>query len=655
MKLTAIVTCHTEGHLAWRSLRSALAALRHVPESELLIVLDAPDDVTREVAHRFVDEHAAQHRVSAVELDARDLGTARNAAVTVAKGKYVAFLDADDIWGERWLQRAVAQAEADDEEQHIYHSQLVVNFGTDTMWWQHTDSRDAAFDPSVFFLTNHWTALCLARRSLLLSEPYAPVGHGFGFEDWEWNTRTLARGCVHVVVPETVHFIRKRSSSMSQAHAAQARTTRPNDFFETRAAAQTQDVAKLELGEWLLDEWRLAHQVEPMLYPRPRELASRPQYTPPNAPAVYNVYHRIKSALPKDATHLILCAGLGGGADLRARKYASAADAAGGKAVVLVTDAKSRGLGDCLEAHGALSVLDETERARVVQRLMLQALHAGVTVHIVNSRVAWMAAAQNPDALAALGVVFASLYAFEAQPQGTIGGYAANGAFSSAAPALCAVLTDNHAFKRELADKYGWTKTVVAPTPILVGDQPAKTRQPAHAIRVLWASRVDWNKRAELVADIAAEALRRQGSPILFDVAGDSRDYASFAALSRLRALPNVKLRPEYRAFEQLAPQSYDVFLFTSRKEGMPNVVLEALASGLPVVASPAGELGALSEADFPGRIVGSDDPAKWVDAILETAAAHHNPTKWVRDRHSPDKFLGALRKAGYFPEPKAT
>ena len=51
-----------------------------------------------------------------------------------------------------------------------------------------------------------------------------------------------------------------------------------------------------------------------------------------------------------------------------------------------------------------------------------------------------------------------------------------------------------------------------------------------------------------------------------------------------------------------------DVLLLTSRREGRPNVVLEALASGLPVVATAAGGTAELLAAS-PFDVVTERDP----------------------------------------------
>lgn len=652
LNVTAIVNVHNEGFLAWRSLCSAWEALLKVPSGELLVVIDRGDSATLRCVQDFVDWHKGGTRlVRYVEVDHGDLGLARNDGVRSADGDHVAFLDGDDIWGSDWLVKALAYLDGIPGTA-IAHCQVNVNFEHDQMWWQHTDSRDPAFDPSTFMVTNHWTALACAQRWVFQKYPYAAAGNGFGFEDWEWNTRTLADGVAHVVVPETVHFIRRNVASMTNQHASQGRVTKPNAFFDKMhtPVRGLGEPAKLALGEWLTGQWRDAHEIEPELWPNARELVSRPQYKVPSVMPIYDVYQRIRAVIPADTTHLVLFAGMGGGADLRANKYADAIVAAGGKPALVATDVKSKGfpVHDTIEVAGALEMLQPGDRSRVIQRLMLQAQARGCAIHIVNSRAAWHALAQNTAVFA--GQVFASLYAYEASPHGAHGGYAANGALSAGMKALRAVITDNEAFKQELRMRTGWPFTVVAPTPVApVGELKRKPdREPGHPLRVLVAGRVDWNKNLDLVFAIATQCLTA-GERIMFDVVGESSDYHGFVSLAKLRALPNVKLRPGYGAFAQLKPESFDVFLLTSHKEGMPNTVLEAMANGLPVVASAAGGLADCAVGEWPGRIVKGEDPEEWVKRIKQAAEAGHNPLLWLRKRHTAEGFQAALRGAGYF------
>ena len=59
-----------------------------------------------------------------------------------------------------------------------------------------------------------------------------------------------------------------------------------------------------------------------------------------------------------------------------------------------------------------------------------------------------------------------------------------------------------------------------------------------------------------------------------------------------------------------------DVFLFPSKFEGFPNSVSEAMAVGLPVVASPVGAIPEMIDVPQGGYLIESNDPAGYVDAL---------------------------------------
>lgn len=63
---------------------------------ELIIVDDCSKDSTKEVIHHYIEK---DQRVQYVSLDTNSgAAVARNKAVELSKGEYIAFLDSDDIW-----------------------------------------------------------------------------------------------------------------------------------------------------------------------------------------------------------------------------------------------------------------------------------------------------------------------------------------------------------------------------------------------------------------------------------------------------------------------------------------------------------------------------------------------------------------------------
>jgi len=218
--VTAIITAHAEGPLVGLSLRSMLDAVDHARAAgatvELLAVLDNPDAATREA---FAE--AAGHGFRLVETSYADQGRVRNEAVGEATGEHVAFLDGDDLWSENWLTDALAVCRTD-PGRVIAHPELDWIFDGSSMLAFFPDQLDPAFEPASLRVANAWDALCVAPIEAYRDHPFSrrAIADGYAFEDWHWNMETLASGYVHRLVPETVHFKRRRAGSQfTQARA----------------------------------------------------------------------------------------------------------------------------------------------------------------------------------------------------------------------------------------------------------------------------------------------------------------------------------------------------------------------------------------------------------------------------------------------------
>jgi len=95
-----------------------------------------------------------------------------------------------------------------------------------------------------------------------------------------------------------------------------------------------------------------------------------------------------------------------------------------------------------------------------------------------------------------------------------------------------------------------------------------------------------------------------------------------------------------------------DIFVLTSDWEGMPNVILEAMASGLPVVATGVGGVPEIVRHGETGFLVDPGDEGGMVDAILTLIKDRdlrlqfgRAGREFVLAHHSLDKLPGYLQK----------
>jgi len=229
--ITAIVNMHSEGMLAQASLRSVQAAKQFAERQglsvEVLIVLDRPDQKTEEYVR---DCPVVDFR--SITTTHGDLGLARNSGVEAARGRWIGFLDADDLWGNNWLASAHAAAAAERRDV-VWHPSVSMYFGMTNRLFVHVDMEDSDFDLSMLAMTNYWTALSFASRELFLSVPYSKsrIDLQLGYEDWNWNCETIANGILHKCVPDTAHIIRERPLSLLRRTNAAQSLMSPSSLF----------------------------------------------------------------------------------------------------------------------------------------------------------------------------------------------------------------------------------------------------------------------------------------------------------------------------------------------------------------------------------------------------------------------------------------
>ncbi len=149
--------------------------------------------------------------------------------------------------------------------------------------------------------------------------------------------------------------------------------------------------------------------------------------------------------------------------------------------------------------------------------------------------------------------------------------------------------------------------------------QPAGRRPPGSPVRLLFVGRLVYQKGLDLLM----EALAGISQPLALRCVGDGDQRAALEqAASRLgRNIQTEFLGWRDRAQIAEIYREADLFVFPSRDEGMPNVVLEAMASGLPVLATAISGSEELVRDGVNGRLVPSGDTAALGEALRSLLA----------------------------------
>jgi glycosyltransferase involved in cell wall biosynthesis len=99
--------------------------------------------------------------------------------------------------------------------------------------------------------------------------------------------------------------------------------------------------------------------------------------------------------------------------------------------------------------------------------------------------------------------------------------------------------------------------------------------------RILWAGRLDAQKRFDLVQEIAR---------LLPEVDFDCWGKAVLDAPPDLSRLPaNLRMHGAFAGYGDLPLAASDGWLYTSGWDGIPTILIELAAHGLPIVASAVG------------------------------------------------------------------
>lgn len=168
-----------------------------------------------------------------------------------------------------------------------------------------------------------------------------------------------------------------------------------------------------------------------------------------------------------------------------------------------------------------------------------------------------------------------------------------------------------------------------------------------HEFVVLWAGRFDPVKRVEIVVR-TAEAL--SGIPTRTLLVGDGPLRSRVEQLVRTGSAANRTHLLGWRSDTDDLYAAADAFLFPSLTEGMPNAVLEALAAGLPVVASDIPAIRELIDAGAGIIPIDSDRPAEFAagldrlycDAAFRAGLAQRS-RDWAQRQPDPAAVAAAL------------
>lgn len=176
----------------------------------------------------------------------------------------------------------------------------------------------------------------------------------------------------------------------------------------------------------------------------------------------------------------------------------------------------------------------------------------------------------------------------------------------------------------ELAQKYGDTacrldtiRAIHLPASAVL-DDPEPAIEANKASRLLYVGRLVPIKGLDDLVEAVAR-LRDRGYDVTLDIIGDGKSRPDIEHTVTAAGLDDVVT---FHGFVPFGPklfkmyQNSDVFVLPSYSEGFPNVILEALANGVPVVTTRVGGIDSIVEDGRNGVLIPAGEPDAIVTAI---------------------------------------
>ena len=153
--------------------------------------------------------------------------------------------------------------------------------------------------------------------------------------------------------------------------------------------------------------------------------------------------------------------------------------------------------------------------------------------------------------------------------------------------------------------------------------KPGETQHDTSTLHLLFVGRLSREKRVDLLIHALA-AIHHESWDL--SIVGDGPESSTIKSLIAQRGLSDRISCTGWldKATLLKTYQRSDIFVFPSTSEGMPNVILEAMACGLPVVTTRIRGCQELIEHEINGLLVKSDDCQELIQAMERLMSAQN-------------------------------
>jgi len=418
----------------------------------------------------------------------------------------------------------------------------------------------------------------------------------------------------------------------------------------------TKSTDEIKYPDWLVHEWKKVNILEPELFPPSYNIQEKQITINQN---LDSYLEKVLSSFPKKIDYLFFCPWLKiGGADKVALNLMNALkEISPNKSIgVITTENVNSELLDKLPANihyfdFGNSFLDLTtyEREALFLRAIIQIKPQKIIN--INSHKLFSLLLQYSKTISSFSEIFCFAFCVYITKDGQIRGFAVEH-IPLIVDNVKMVITDNKHIIDYLCKNFGLdaNKFQVIYSPVSTENFMYRKIKRGEPIDILWSSRIDDQKLPYVLESIIRES---QGSNYRFHIHGSQEINYSYD-MNRFKKYKNVFVYGSYKnGLASIDHANYDIFLYTSKFDGMPNVLLEALSLGLPVVASDTGGINEIIKDGKTGFLVKDIyNPKEYLEKINKLANKYSilkeielNSKRAIEKQHSWDSYLKEVKK----------
>lgn len=663
--VSVVLNCHRENTYLKTSIDSIRCAVVEARKrgisSELIVILDNPSNEVREIVNNY------NFPLVSFEVSFGSLGLSRNYGIKKAHGKYILTADADDLISSNMVYAMYSAAEnyhQQNKKDCCLIPQFYYSFGKLKTLCEYYSSK--YFSPSDIVTYHPFVSRIFTTLEILKKFPYNDLNKnsGFAFEDWDLNSSLYVNGIEIIPVKDTVVFYRRREGSIMSSNdyvkfAPLSSLVQPKIFLQLsddyrrpedfKASLSTNVISKFsqspELSAFLLDANKLDPSIDVNLSLSTFSSVGK------NLDCIFSHWgYRLRLILRLIGTDLyddvFLLPWLepGGGEKFILQVLDQISNISPKRRILVLSVEKTNG-GNVwkqklpknalfLNLFSFIYDLSHQDCLSLVTRLLLSIGKELCHLHIKSSTFL-------DDLLATYGITLSKKYLIYKYlfciPLTKIDGrlYFSTENIErirNEANIVHRFITDNKKIAKRFTSLLG--KPYEAKFSTIYAYVNVENRikvKKEWPIKFLWASRVCSQKRIELLNEIAS-LLETQNEEITIEVYGH-RESSSGLKLSN-----KLVYKGDFLNFSEIKVSDYRGLIYTSNFDGIPNVVLEAMSMGLPVIAS-VSDFSALDEvlSQQTGWLVSNslDDKvcaANYVQACHDLLSSSAEVTKRVKN-----------------------